>query len=161
QRGETLLTSTPIADLTKTPSSAPIYFPQFVDGGGYVTTILLLNTSATLETGRLDLFDDSGHPLVALDASCGDSDSSFRSSVPSGGALVFEPDGVPAAARVGSAQLQPDVATSTPVGAGVFRYSPGGIAVTESGVPAVTATTHARIYIDTSQGHDTGVALAA
>jgi hypothetical protein len=48
----------------------------------------------------------------------------------------------------------------TPVGAGVFRFSPAGIVVTESGIPAVMPTTRARIYVDKSGGHDTGLAIA-
>ncbi len=33
--------------------------------------------------------------------------------------------------------------------------------VTESGIPAATPTTHARIFVDKSGGHDTGLAIAA
>jgi hypothetical protein len=57
-------------------------------------------------------------------------------------------------------QLTPDADTSTPVGAGVFSFNPGNILITESGVSAATPTTHARIYVDLSEGHDTGLAIA-
>jgi hypothetical protein len=56
--------------------------------------------------------------------------------------------------------LTPDAETSTPVGAGVFGYNPGSFLVTESGVPAAAATTHARIYVDMSSGYSTGLAIA-
>jgi hypothetical protein len=36
QRGENLLTSTPIADLSAAVISGPLHFPQFTDAGGYV-----------------------------------------------------------------------------------------------------------------------------
>src|SRR5262249_17210252 len=39
--------------------------------------------------------------------------------------------------------------------------SQGGVLVTESGIPAATPTTKARTYVDTSAGHDTGIALAS
>jgi hypothetical protein len=56
--------------------------------------------------------------------------------------------------------LTPDSGTSTPVAAGVFGYNPGSILVTESGIPSTASTTHARIYVDLSGGHDTGLAIA-
>src|SRR4030095_14311878 len=47
----------------------------------------------------------------------------------------------------------------SPFGAAVFSYTPAGILVTESGVPASVPTTRARLYVDRSRGHDTGLAL--
>jgi len=49
QRGNTLFTSVPVADLTKTPSTLPLYFPQITDGDGYTTSIILLNTTTNSE----------------------------------------------------------------------------------------------------------------
>src|SRR5207247_4892235 len=51
QRGEVLLTSTPIADLSLPTSSASLNFPQIADGSGVQTTLLFLNTSNTQESG--------------------------------------------------------------------------------------------------------------
>jgi hypothetical protein len=42
----------------------------------------------------------------------------------------------------------------------VFSYNPGNFLVTESGIPAAVSTTHARIYVDMSGGHSTGLAIA-
>jgi hypothetical protein len=56
--------------------------------------------------------------------------------------------------------LTPDALTSTSVGAGVFSYSSGGFLVRESGIPAAASTTHARVYVDLTVGHDTGLAIA-
>ncbi len=56
--------------------------------------------------------------------------------------------------------LTPDANTSSPAGSAMIGLTQRGIRVTESGVPAATPTTHARIYIDTSGGHNTGLALA-
>jgi len=159
QRGETLLTSTPIADLSASLTNSPVYFPQLADGGGAATTLILLNTSNGTEAGTLAIFDDHGTPL-ALRESGGTSGSAFPYSVPVGGAFVFQTDGSPAAARVGWVKLTPNSGNSAPVGAGVFSYSPAGILVTESGIPSAIPTTNARIYVDKSGGHDTGLAVA-
>jgi hypothetical protein len=159
QRSEALFTTTPTADLTKTLSYAPIYFPQFADGGGYTTSLVLLNTSNETETGTLQLLNSSGGSLNVNQVG-GASGSVFRYSIPSGGAFRFQTDGSPATLSTGWAQLTPDAGTSTPIGAGVFGYNPGAFLVTESGIPAAVPTRHARIYVDMSGGHDTGLAIA-
>ncbi len=159
QRNETLLTSTPTADLTRPAENYSLYFPHLVDGGGYTTTVVLLNTSSADQTGRLNLYGPSGAPLVVNQIG-GTRDSTFAYSIPPAGVFVFRTDGFPTAPNSGSAQLIPDSATSSPVGAAVISYSQGNIQVTESGVPAATPTTHARIYVDQSENHGTGVAIA-
>jgi hypothetical protein len=57
-------------------------------------------------------------------------------------------------------EMTPDAGTSMPVGSGVFGYNPVDILITESGVPTASATTHARIYVDRSGNHNTGLAVA-
>jgi len=54
----------------------------------------------------------------------------------------------------------PDAGTPAPAGSGVFGYNPEMVLVTESGIPPASATTHARIYADLSDGHGTGLAIA-
>jgi len=159
QRHDPLVTTTPIADLTQSPAADPIYFPQFVDGGGYTTALVLLNTSNIVETGTIQIFDDNGAPLTVNQVG-GTTDSSFKYSIPVGGVFRLQTDGFPASARAGWVLLTPDAGTSTPVGAGVFSYGSGGILVSESGIPAAASSLHARVYVDLSGGHDTGLAIA-
>jgi hypothetical protein len=159
QRGEALFTTTPTADLTQTPTNGVIFFPQFADGGGYTTSLVLLNTSNLTEIGTLQLLNGTGNPLVVNQVG-GTSGSVFTYYIPSGGAFRFQTDGSPAATTVGWVQLTPAFGTPTPIGAGVFGYNPGDFLVTESGIPATVSTTHARIYVDMSGGHRTGLAIA-
>jgi hypothetical protein len=46
------------------------------------------------------------------------------------------------------------------VGLGVFSFNPEKVLVSESGIPASYPTTHARVYVDLSNNHNTGLALA-
>jgi hypothetical protein len=140
-------------------STAPIYFPQFVDGGGYVTSLLLLNTSGSTQNGTLEIFDGNGTPLVVRQSG-GVSGASFAYAIPAGGALAFQTDGLPPVASAGWVKLTPATGSSAPVGAGLFQLTQNGVLVTESGVPSATPTTQARIFIDKSNGRDTGLALA-
>jgi len=159
QRKEVLYTTTPTADLTLPPENAPIYFPQFADGGGNTTTLVLLNTSNGTETGMLQIFDNQGNSLVATPVG-GVSDSTFSYTIPSGGALRFQTDGSPTITKVGWVKLTPDAGTSAPIGAGLFSYNPGNVLVSEAGIPPALPTSHARIYVDLSEGHNTGLAIA-
>jgi subtilisin family serine protease len=159
QNYEPLLTSTPVADLTNAPAIQPLYFPQFVDGGGYTTTLMLLNTSDADESGTISFWNEDGQPLLVRRV--GDKkDSTFNYTINPGGVYVFRSDGSSAGTNPGSVHLTV-TAGKTPSGAGVFSYySPAGILVSESGIPSAVPTTSAHIYIDQSGRHDTGVVIA-
>jgi sugar lactone lactonase YvrE len=159
QRQQFIITTTPVADLTQSPGSGPMYFAQFADGGGYTTSLILMNTSATTETGALQIMDNNGAALAANQAG-GSSGSSFNYSIPANGIYVFQTDGSPVDLKPGWVKLIPDSGTSTPVGSGVFGYNPVDVLVTESGIPSASATTHARLYVDRSGTHNTGLAIA-
>jgi VCBS repeat protein len=159
QRSETLLTTTPIADLTRAPSQDPLFFPQLVDGGGYRTTLVLLNTSNTVESGTLKTFGDNGSPLSVTVVN-GSTGSSFAYLIPPDGIFIFQTDGSPQFVNAGSVQLTPDPGTTTPVGAGIFSLRRADNLVTESGIPSANLTSHARLYVDLTNRHNTGVAIA-
>jgi hypothetical protein len=159
QRDDFLITTTPVADLTLPLRDTPIYFPQFVDGGGYTTSLTLMNTSGAPEAGRFQIIDANGSPFTVTQVG-GTNDSSFSYLIPPGGVFRFQTDGFPAGTAAGWVQLIPDAGTSTPVGSGVFGYTWEGILVSESGIPAADATTHARIFVDLSGNHNTGLAIA-
>jgi lysyl endopeptidase len=159
QEADILYTTTPVADLTQSLRYTPVYFPQFADGGGYTTSLVLLNTSDVAEEGTLQILDDEGLPLVVNQVG-GTADSSFRYLIPSNGTFRFQTDGIPTTAKVGWIRLIPDPGDATPMGSGIFGYNPGSILHSESGIPAVAAITHARIYVDLSENYNTGLALA-
>lgn len=159
QRRDFLITATPVADLKQTPGNSPVYFPHFADGGGYTTSLILLNTSDSNESGILQVLNDDGSPLLVGSAD-GIRDSSFRYSIGPGGAFRFQSDGVSATVKTGWVRLTPDPLNSAPIGSGIFGYNPASILVAESGIPAAGSTTHARVRVDLSGGHNTGLAIA-
>ena len=53
ERNETILTTTPVADLAVPGMKDPLYFPHFADGGDYATSLFLLNTSDSAESGGI------------------------------------------------------------------------------------------------------------
>jgi photosystem II stability/assembly factor-like uncharacterized protein len=159
QRNDFLMTTTPVADLTQSLDANPIYFPQFVDGGGYTTSLILMNTSDITETGRFQIMDDDGNPFIVHQAG-GNTDASFDYSISPHGIFRFQSDGAPGDTRIGWVQLNPGAGTSTPVSSGIYGFNPEDVLVSESGIPSASATTHARIYADLSNNHNTGLAVA-
>jgi photosystem II stability/assembly factor-like uncharacterized protein len=159
QRRDFLITTTPVADVTKPFSDSPIYFPQFVDGGGYTTSLILLNASGVTETGSLQIMDNDGAPLVVNQVGSTPG-SSFRYSIQPNGVSRFQTDGFPTEVKAGWARLIPDAGTSAPIGSGIFGFNPQSILVSESGIPSADATTHPRVYVDLSGKHNTGLAIA-
>lgn len=159
QRGEPLFSTTPIADLNQRRSRNPIYFPQLADGGGWTTSVILFNTSGAIEEGSIDIFDDNGFPFSVRLAD-GRSGSSFRYVIPAGGALCLQTDGSPGEQKAGWARLIPDLYGTVPIASGVFSFNPFSALTTESGIPSAIPTTHARVFVDLTKNHNTGLAIA-
>jgi sugar lactone lactonase YvrE len=159
QRKQFIITTTPTADLTQSVKSDPAYFAQFVDGGGYTTTLILMNTSSAVETGVFEIMDNNGSPLIVR-GDWGTSKSSFRYYIPPNGIYRFQTDGSPEEWKAGWVKLTSDAGTMTPAGSGIFGYNPDDVLIAESGVANAMAATHARIYVDQSGSHTTGLAIA-
>jgi hypothetical protein len=53
ERGEFLITTLPVADLSILPDAESILFPHFADGGGWTTQILLVNTTEAAMSGSV------------------------------------------------------------------------------------------------------------
>jgi chitinase len=159
QEGKFLITTTPVADMNDSLETTPIYFPQFADGGGYTTSVILLNTSGSTETGTMEIRDEAGNP-VSVTSVGGVTNYSFGYSIPPNGVFRFQTDGAPAQASGGWVRVAPEPGSYTPVGSGVFNYNPDNVLYSESGIPAATPTTHARIYMDLSGNHNIGLAIA-
>lgn len=158
QRGEVVITTLPSSDPTAKPSSEPLYFAQFADGGGYRTAVILMNTGTSEERGSISFRGDNGAALMVQ--SEGVSKSSFAYTIPPGGIYRMQTDGAPSKVAVGWIQVQPDQGSAAPSGSGLFGYSVNGILVTEAGVPSQAPSTCVRLYLDRTNGHDTGVAIA-
>jgi hypothetical protein len=159
QANEFLFTTTPMADMTKPILSDPAYFPRFLDGGGYTTSLALMNTSDSTESGAFVVLDKDGTPLNITPAG-GAPDSVFNYSIPPHGVYRFQTEGSSTDIKAGWVKMTPDAGTHTPVGTGVFSYNPANLLISESGIEAATATRHAHIYLDLSAGHNTGLAIA-
>jgi len=90
----------------------------------------------------------------------GTSGDTFSYSIPPNGVYRLQADGSSTSIKAGWVKLTPAAGNYAPVGTGVFSFNPTDTLISESGIEAAVATTHARIYLDLSGGHNTGLAIA-
>ena len=141
-----------------------LYFPQFGNGGGLVSDLVLTNPSATaMASGQVDFLDDDGRPLPvgiaaedgggALLATAPPSQvSSVQFSIPPRAALTISTDGQ-GDLVVGSAEVIPDSNLG-----GVVRFELPGIGI--AGVGASQALSRFIVPVRrVSGGINTGIAL--
>jgi hypothetical protein len=82
--------STPVPPLGNGGGPGAILLPQFAAGGGWATELVMVNSSSTLMTVRVDLFKQDGTPLTT--ALNGQSASSFTGiNICPGGVMLLAP----------------------------------------------------------------------
>ena len=70
EREDFLVTMFPVADMNRAAPS-PVVFPQIADGGGYLTQIILLNTSGSASDVTVSFLGEDGSPLAIGKGSTG------------------------------------------------------------------------------------------
>ena len=162
-RNEALFTSFPVADLTVPPPSGNLVFAQLVDGAGYQTRIILLNTTGNVISGNILFFKDDGSP-ASFNMNGSGPVTQLPYSISSRGEFSALSVGT-GALTTGFALVVPDAGKATPVGTGLFTQTQNGFTFTTAGVPASPVIREGLILADTNPNvsglaQDTGVALA-
>jgi hypothetical protein len=133
---------------------------HLASGGGWKTTVILLNNGAAQAQAQVNFFDDSGNPLTLpltfpQGAIAAMSAPTVTQTIPAGGELVIESQGPDSALTLGSAQLLTDGSIG---GFIIFRYNPTG---QEAAVPLQVQNAAAyTLSFDNTGGLGTGVAVA-
>ncbi|RPI28606.1 MAG: hypothetical protein EHM61_04525 [Acidobacteria bacterium] len=140
------------------PSSSPdtqynytSYFPQFGDGAGIVSTLILENPNPTRNAKGVISFWDAQGSALTVDINGAVKTGQMAFEIPPKGVSRFATDGVGTVA-VGSVQVQSDMEVG-----GVIVFS-GAFGV--AGVGAATLTRHALVPVQMSAGVRTGVAIS-
>ena len=64
ERGDFLIATTQPTIEADPPSTSPLYFPHFADGGGFTTQFILFNGSTDQSSsGNLQFYTQAGQPL--------------------------------------------------------------------------------------------------
>jgi len=123
-------------------------------GGGWTTTITLVNTTSFAQQITVWFWNNSG-PLTLNVTGLGPSPG-FMFSLPANGSGVAEMTGDPATTQVGYAT----VIGPTVAGNSVFRYSVQNYPDFEASIPIVPAVQKIVLSFDNALGYVTGIALA-
>jgi len=148
ERGEFLITTLPVADLTAADLGT-LVFPDFADGGGWTTQVVLVNRGDSVLTGTVQFLNPSG--AAATVTVNGQTNSSFPYSIPARSSQKLQTSGAGTAILSGSVRAVPATNTASPTGLAIFSFRNRGITVAEAGVTAVPPSfTAFRLYVETA-----------
>jgi hypothetical protein len=134
-------------------------FAHIVTGGGWDTTITLINAGASLVAARLKLWDDNGAPLsltFVAGPNASVTQSFFDLTIPAGGTVVVDLQTQSVTVLAGWAELDAPPVT-TIAGFAILQYSATNSIGT---TPFTTSTSTALLVPYDNSGFATGVALA-
>jgi hypothetical protein len=158
ERGEFLLSTLPVVDLNTPAATGTTSFPEFADGSGWTTEIVLVNPTDSVLSGTVQFVDRLGG--LASVAVNGQLNTSFPYSIAAGSSQKFQTGGASTAVLVGSVRVVPATNTRAPSGLAIFSFRSGGNTVTEAGVPAMAAGTAFRLYAEMDGPIQTAIAVA-
>jgi sugar lactone lactonase YvrE len=140
ERGEFLITTLPVVDLSLPVAGDAVVFPQFVDGGGWSTQIVLVNPTDRVLTGTVQFRGPAGQNVTLADSAY---------SIPARASQRLQTLGTSSSISTGSVRIIPAGGTA-PTGAAIFSFRNNGITVAEAGVSAVPSGTAFRLYAEAS-----------
>lgn len=147
ERSDFLMTTLPAADLTAQAAGSAVTFPQFADGLGWFTQIVLVNPGDSTISGTVQFLNSQGAPAaISVNGQAG---SNFTYSIPPRTSRTWVTSGTANPVATGSISATPNAGSAAPVGVAIFSLRFGGITVTEAGVPAGAASTAFRLYAET------------
>ena len=151
--GEFLMTTLPVAPLSSAATDT-LYFPQFADGSGWVTQLILVNPTDSTIAGMVRFIGPGSGTAAASPATLtlddGRTGSNFEYSIPSRSSQKFTTSNPPGRLSVGSVRATPSSGTAAPSGLAVFSYASGGKTLSEAGVPALPKGSAFRTYVEAS-----------
>jgi hypothetical protein len=137
ERSELLMTTLPVTSLDSSAQSKPSLIPHVAVGGGWSTSILLVNPSDNAIGGTFQFVAPNGHPDAATNYRIAPRSSS-RLDVPSSSAEI----------RTGSILVVPDQGQITPIASTVFSFVRDGVTVTQNGLIPPPTSHAVRIFAE-------------
>jgi len=147
ERGEFMMTTLPVADVTVS-STAATAISHVVDGGGWSTEVLLVNSTDAAETGTLRFLSSSGNTMtVTVD---GQSNNEFSYSVPARSSRRFRTSGASAPTAIGWVEVNPATNSRTPSAAAILIEKTRNNTISETTIQSSSSTNAARVYAEAS-----------
>src|SRR5439155_11586245 len=127
ERNEPLFTTLPIVEISGTAATGPYTFPDFADGAGWTTQIVLINPADSQLTGTVQFLDASGN-AITLTAE-GQTSNTFNYQIPSRAAQRLRTSGTSSSVVSGSVRVVPGGNNISPAGVVVFSTRASGATV--------------------------------
>jgi hypothetical protein len=157
---EFLITTLPVLDLSAPADTGTRVIPHFVAGESWTTQVLLVNPTASVQTGTIQVLNGSGAAQsVRIDSTVRDS---APYSVAGNSSQKFTITGAgPTGVASGSIRVVPTGGGAVPTPLVIFSLKAGNFTVSETGVPVIQGSTF-RMYAELNPGQKirTGVAIA-
>ncbi len=148
ERGEFLISTLPLVDVSRTAATGTAVLPDYADGGGWTTQIVLVNPTDSELTGAVQFLDQAGGlsaPGAGDQAAAG-----FTYRLAPRAAQSFKTSGSAQSAQVGSLRVVPAGNSAAPSSLAVLSFRRNGITVSEAGVQAVSGSSAFRLYAEAS-----------
>ena len=146
ERGEFLISTLPVIDTTVAPNSGIQVLPEYSDGAGWTTEILLVNPTGTPLSGSVQFTNSEGTPSNVRIAD--ETNSSFVYSIAARSSQKLATSGTAATVTTGSIRVVP-AGDTAPTALAVFSSKRDGVTVSLAGV-SVTTGTVLRMYVESS-----------
>ena len=163
ERGEFLITTLPVVDLSASVGNSTVVLPHFADGQGWTTQVILVNPKDASISGNIQFVDQNGQAITVT--ANGQTASTFAFSIPGRASFRLLTAGQGSLLRPGSVQIIPAAGSNSPTSLSIFSFKPAGITVSEAGVPSISGTAF-RMYVEASgtpgtiRSIQTGIAIA-
>jgi len=152
ERSEFLMTTLPVAQPASS-ASLPLAIAQFADGGGWTTSVLLVNPTDTPITGSVEFFSSGssatpGEPLTMVVN--GRSGRIFFYDIPPRSSTTLDTTGAFESTQYGWIKITPASGNVGPAAFAIFRLRTGSVMVSETGVAASPVGSSFNLYVENS-----------
>ena len=135
ERGDFLMSTLPVIDLSSPPQTGVVVVPHFADGGGWTTQILLVNPGNSAANGKVEFRDPNG-ALTSVPLS---NQATGDYLIPPRSSRKLATTGA-GATTTGSVRIIPTGGSAAPIALIVFSYKPAGVVLSQAGVMSVRGT---------------------
>ena len=151
---EFLLTTLPVIDLSaafETQETGPIVIPQYAQGGGWTTQILLVNPTDHALHGSIEFFGPGSSVSPGRPTS-----APLSYTVPARSSIKVRTAGESSSILTGWIRVVPDANNETPSGLAIFSFRRDGVTVGETGVGALRTGNAFRVYAQSEGNFNAG-----
>jgi hypothetical protein len=148
ERSEFLMTTMPVADLTQAPSSAPAVIPYFSQGGGWTTSVTLVNLTDIAAGGTLEFRSDDGSIV-----------STTPYAIAPRASSLYNMTSTATTAQTGWIRVLPS-SSAAPDAAAILSSQQNGVTVSKTATAASDPATSLRLYTGTANGLQSAVTIA-